>query len=198
MAWSRLGIACLLVLPLLAVSACSIGPSFVVRDEPWRAEEERACLASGLVREEPPFVTVRSSLGGPSACGALRPFKVAAASHGSMALEPPALVRCPMVHAIDYWAERVVAPAARRHLRAAVVGIRVAGSYSCRPMNSVDGALLSEHGHANAVDISGFVLGDGHVVMVREAWHTPSPERSFLRAVHAGSCRVFTTVLGPS
>jgi hypothetical protein len=195
---SRVGIACLLVLPLLAVPACSIGPSFVVRDEPWRAEEERACLASGLVREEPPFVTVRSSLGGPSACGALRPFKVTATGHGAMALEPPALVRCPMVHAIDYWAERVVAPAARRHLRAEVVGIRVAGSYSCRPMNSVNGAFLSEHGHANAVDVSGFVLADGRVVTVITGWTGAWPERSFLRAVHSGSCRVFTTVLGPA
>ena len=199
MARSRVGIACLPLLPLLALTACSGGPSFVVRDEPWRAEEERACLASGLVREVPPFVTVRTSLGGPSACGALKPFRMAATARGAMALEPPALVRCPMVHAIDYWAERVVVPAARRHLRAEVVGIRVAGSYSCRPMNSVNGGLLSEHGHANALDVSGFVLADGRVVSVRTGWRGSSwPEQSFLRAVHRGSCRVFTTVLGPA
>jgi hypothetical protein len=197
MVGSRVGIVCLPLL-LLAPAACSVGPSFVVRDEPWRAEEERACLVSGLVREEAPFVTVRVSLGGPSACGALKPFTVAATARGAMALEPPALVRCPMVHAIDYWAERVVAPAARHHLRAEVVGIRVAGSYSCRPMNSVNGALLSEHGHANALDVSGFVLADGRVVSVRTGWQGASwPEQSFLRAVHGGSCRVFTTVLGP-
>ncbi len=188
----------LLLLPLLVLPACSMAPSFVVRYEPWRAEEERACLASGLVRETPPFVTVRASLGGPSACGALRPFTVAATAHGSMALEPPALVRCPMVHAIDHWAERVVAPAARHYLRGEVAAIRIAGSYSCRPMNSVNGALLSEHGHANALDVSGFVLADGRVVTVRTGWHGFWPERSFLRAVHRGSCRVFTTVLSPA
>jgi hypothetical protein len=182
---------------LAAASGCSAGPSFVVRDEPWRAEEERACLASGLVREEPPFVTVRASLGGPSACGALQPFRVTATGRGAMALEPPALVRCPMVHAIEYWADRVVAPAARRHLRAQVVGIKVAGSYSCRPMNGVDGALLSEHGHANAVDISAFVLANGSIVTVRDGWHGPWSEGAFLRTVHRGSCNVFTTVLGP-
>jgi hypothetical protein len=192
---SCVGLACL---PLLALAACSVGPSFVVRDEPWRAEEERACLASGQVREAPPFVTVRASLGGPSACGALKPFRMAATAGGGMALEPPALVRCPMVHAIDYWAERVVAPAARRHLRGEVVGIRVAGSYSCRPMNSVNGAFLSEHGHANALDVSGFALADGRVVSVRTGWRGASwSEQSFLRAVRSGSCRVFTTVLGP-
>jgi len=181
----------------VALSGCSTGPSFVVRDEPWRAEEERACLASGLVREEPPFVTVRASLGGPSACGALSPFKVTAAGHGAVELEPPALVRCPMVHALEYWTERVVLPAARRHLGAEVVGIKVAGSYSCRPMNSVSGAFLSEHGHANAVDVAGFVLADGRLVTVRNGWDGSWPERSFLRAVRSDSCRIFTTVLGP-
>jgi hypothetical protein len=186
-----------LLLPL-ALSACSTAPSFVVRYEPWRAEEERACLASGLVHEVPPFVTVRSSLGDPSACGAIRPFKVAATARGAVVLEPPALVRCPMVHAIEHWSERVVLPAARRHLRAEVVGIRVAGSYSCRPMYSVNGALLSEHGHANALDVSGFVLADGRVVSVRTGWSGAWPERSFLHAVHRASCDVFTTVLGPA
>jgi len=182
---------------LLALPGCSTGPSFIVRDEPWRAEEERACLASGLVQEEPPFVTVRASLGGPSACGALTPFKVTATARGAVTFEPPALVRCPMVHALEYWTEHVVVPAARRHLRAEVVGIRVLGSYSCRPMNGVSGGLLSEHGHANAVDISGFVLGNERVVTVKDGWYGPWPERSFLNAVHDGSCLVFTTVLGP-
>src|SRR5215475_13950431 len=109
---SRVGIA-LRVLPVLALGACSVGPSFVSRDEPWRAEEERACLASGLVHETA-FVTARSSLGGPSACGAIKPFAVAATARGTVALEPPALVGCPMVHAIEYWTERVVLPAAHR------------------------------------------------------------------------------------
>jgi hypothetical protein len=191
----RVGVA-LLLPALLALEACSSAPSFVVRYEPWRAEEERACLASGLVRETP-FVTVRSSLDGPPACGALRPFKIAAASGGAVVFEPPALVRCPMVHALEFWTERVVVPAARRHLGVRVVGIKVLSSYSCRPMNGVDGALLSEHGHANAVDVSSFALEDGSVVTVRAGWQGSLPERNFLREVHGRSCDVFTTVLGP-
>jgi hypothetical protein len=78
-----------------------------------------------------------------------------------------------------------------------VVGLRVAASYSCRPMNNVNGALLSEHGRANAVDVSGFVLENGSIVTVQSGWSGALPERNFLRAVHAGSCAVFTTVLGP-
>jgi hypothetical protein len=180
----------------LALWACSGQPNFVVKHEPWRADEERACLASGMVRETP-FVTTRSSLGGPSACGAINPFKVTAMSGGAVTLQPPALLRCPMIPALDYWMERIVQPAAHYHLRGRVVELTIAGSFSCRPMNHVHGARLSEHGHANALDVSGFVLDNGHSVKIKSGWAGGFAERNFLRAVHGGSCSVFTTVLGP-
>jgi len=150
-----------------------------------------------MVRESA-FVEARASLGGPSVCGALRPFAVAAAARGAVHLRPPALLRCPMVPAVDHWVERVVGPAARHYFGAPVVELKVAASYSCRAMNHVSGARLSEHGHANAVDISAFVLADGRVVQVKGGWWGAMAERAFLRAVHAGACNVFTTVLGPA
>ena len=187
-----------LMLPAaLALWACSRGPDFVARDEPWRADEERACLGAGMVRESA-FVEARASLGGPSVCGALRPFAVAAAARGAVHLRPPALLRCPMVPAVDHWVERVVGPAARHYFGAPVVELKVAASYSCRAMNHVSGARLSEHGHANAVDISAFVLADGRVVQVKNGWWGAMAERAFLRAVHGGACNIFTTVLGPA
>ena len=193
---SRVGIP-LAILASLALWACSSRPTFVAKEEPWRAEEERACLASGYVRQSP-FVSVRSALGGPSVCGALQPFTVSATARGLVALQPPALLRCPMIPAVEYWMERVVLPAARYHLRANVVELKVAGSYSCRPMNHVHGGRLSEHGHANAIDLSAFVLDNGTVVTVKGGWWGALAERNFLRAVHGGACSVFTTVLGPA
>lgn len=192
---SRVGLV-LTLCAALALWACSRAPTFVAKHEPWRADEERACLASGAVRETS-FVSTRSSLGGPSACGAIRPFTVSAAARGAVTLEPPALLRCPMIPAVDYWMERIVIPAARHHLRTNIVAVKVAGSYSCRPMNHVIGARLSEHGHANALDVSGFVLEGGYVIRIKSGWRGPLPEQNFLRAVHSGSCSVFTTVLGP-
>jgi hypothetical protein len=186
-----------LLLPaVLVLAACSQTPQFIAKDEPWREDEERTCLASGVVREST-FVASRASLGGPSVCGALKPFSVAAAAQGWVRLQPPALLRCPMVPAVDRWVERVVIPAARHHFGAAVIELKVAASYSCRPMNNVDGAHLSEHGHANAVDISTFVLADGREVAVKSGWWGALAERNFLRDVHRGACGVFTTVLGP-
>ena len=152
-----------------------------------------------MVRESP-FLEARATLGGPNEppeCGALRPFAMSAAARGSVALRPQALLRCPMVPAVDHWVEHVVLPAARFHLGVPVVELKIAASYSCRPMNNAHGARLSEHGHANALDVSAFVLANGQAVSVKTGWWGAYAERSFLRAVHRGGCGVFTTVLGP-
>ncbi len=78
-----------------------------------------------------------------------------------------------------------------------VVGIDVAASYSCRPRNNVLGAKLSEHGYANALDVSGFTLADGRKISVKRDWSGAEVEQVYLRTVHRGACQYFTTVLGP-
>ena len=64
-------------------------------------------------------------------------------------------------------------------------------------MNHVSGAQLSEHGYANALDISRFTLASGEVVTVKGGWYGTARERAFLRDIHDGACTMFTTVLGP-
>ena len=56
--------------------------------------------------------------------------------------------------------EDVLRPAARRYLGSDIVALRVAASYACRSRNSKSGARLSEHGRANAIDISRFTLAE--------------------------------------
>ena len=190
--------AAVVAVPVLLLAGC-IAPSarFVAEEEPWRDTDERLCLASGIVRENAD-ITARSALGGPSVCGALQPFFVAAVGDGAVRLHPAALLRCPMVPALEQWLARAVAPAARTYLGSSVVALTIAASYACRPMNNVDGARLSEHGHANAIDVSAFALADGRVVAVETGWWGALAERAFLRAVHRGACDTFTTVLGPA
>ncbi len=182
--------------PLTGCGKVGSGPEFVAKHEPWRASEERQCLASGLVRENR-FVQSRSALGGPSICGAQHPFLMSAAAGGRVALRPSATLRCPMIPAVDHWVRSVVEPAARYHLGVPLRELKVAASYGCRPINHKPGAMLSEHGHANAIDISEFRLADGRSVTVKGGWLGDSRERAFLRAVHRGACDSFTTVLGP-
>jgi hypothetical protein len=186
-----------LVPAILSGCSSSTKPTFVAKHEPWRADEEQACLASGLVRANPSLVT-RAALGGPSQCGAAQPFEMSGAAAGRVQLKPAAMLRCPMVPAVERWVQRVVEPAARLHLGVPVSGLKVAASYACRPINHVSGGRLSEHGHANALDVSAFHLADGRTVTVKEGWWGDMRERAFLRAVHQGGCEEFTTVLGPN
>ena len=84
---------------VLLLWGCSRKPDFVAKYEPWRDNEERACLASGYVRETP-FLVTRASLGGPSVCGALRPFQCRRqAKEGEP--QPAALLRCSMIPAVE-------------------------------------------------------------------------------------------------
>lgn len=186
-----LGILC----PAL-LSGCGSGPTFVARDEPWREAEERACLASGVVRESM-FIRTRAALGGPSACGAEQPFEMAAANGGRVRIKPVALLRCPMIPQVDHWVREVIEPAARDTYGASLAEITILGSYSCRPINNVSGGHLSEHGHANALDVSAFTLTDGTRISVKSGWNGDRRQRRFLRLVHDGACAEFTTVLGP-
>ncbi len=182
---------------LLLWGCAKNGPTFIAKHEPWRADEETACLSAGVVRETS-FLRARAALGGPSVCGAARPFEMSGALGGRVVLRPAAMLRCPMVPQVERWLALDVEEAAKRFLGAPVVELKVAASYSCRPMNHVSGAKLSEHGHANALDVSAFILADGRKVTVKGGWNGAPEERAFLRAVHAGACRNFTTVLGPN
>lgn len=186
------------VFGLLALWGCSkSGTDFVSKPEPWRTDEEKMCIAAGYARQSP-FLHQRTSLGGPGHCGAAYPYEMSAALGGQVQMRPTALLVCPMIPAVDHWVGAVVNPAARRHFGMPVVEMKVAASYGCRPMNHVNGARLSEHGHANALDVSAFLLADGRWIMVKQGWYGDPRERAFLRQLHQGACGVFTTVLGPN
>jgi hypothetical protein len=185
------------IVPALLSGCSSGGPDFVAKYEPWRAKEEDACLASGVLAHTQ-FISSRSALGGPSYCGTERPFELAAVNDGQVQLKPHALLRCPMIPQIERWVRETVAPAARYYYGASLSELTIAASYSCRPMNNVSGARLSEHGYANAMDVSGFVLDNGTKIMVKSGWNGEVREQAFLREVHRGACREFMTVLGPN
>jgi hypothetical protein len=190
-----------LALPVLVpalLSGCSSGPNFVAKYEPWRAAEENACLHSGVLMARRASLEPKSALGGPSYCGTEHPFEMTSAEDGRVALKPAALLRCPMIPQVDRWIRTNVTPAAYRHFGMPVTEIKVAGSYSCRPQNNALGAKLSEHGYANALDVSGFVLADGRRITLKKGWRGDPREQAFLRDVHQGACQHFTTVLGPN
>src|SRR5258706_16244678 len=70
-------------------------------------------------------------------------------------------------------------------------------SYSCRGMNDVPDARISEHAFGNALDIAAFTLTDGHIVTVKDGWRGTPAGQGFLHDVQDAACTVFATVLAP-
>ncbi len=163
------------------------------------SQEEQACLASGQVRPGPYLQLGKAIQGRHSACRTRQGFVMSATADGAVTFAPAATLRCTMVPEVRRWVRETVQPAARHYFGTELRKVRVAASYGCRTRNNRRGAKLSEHGRANALDVSAFELADGHVVVLKKGWRRgTAAERGFLRAVHKGACKRFTTVLGPN
>jgi len=104
---------------------------------------------------------------------------------------------CRSAVALALWEAHIVQPAARVHFREDVARLEHFGSYSCRSIYGREGAPLSRHATADAIDIAGFVLDSGRRIRVERDWGSGDADGLFLRAVRDGACRVFDGVLGP-
>jgi len=175
------------------------GCGYVERAErpAWRTQAENVCLSRGQVKPSA-YIEARPEISGPGICGMTHPFKVSALAGGAIPLDKPVTIDCSMIPAVEAWLEEVVQPIALARFGQRVVGLDVFGAYSCRSVDNIAGAQLSEHAFGNAIDVAGFRLADGRdIVIVREWKKTDSQESAFLHEAHAGACQHFTTVLGP-
>jgi hypothetical protein len=182
----------------LLVAACIPKSEAPVREagklEVARPDKTALLCHAELRKEEIGFRALpdRSFAGGCSALGAVQLTEIGTpvANLGAMT--------CPAARQFARWTREAVQPAAQQWLKAPVKRIESMGTYSCRPLNNVAGAKLSEHGRANAVDIGAFVLEDGRRITVAEGWNGEDGDvRRFLRAVHQAGCRRFGVTLGP-
>ncbi|MEA3029631.1 MAG: hypothetical protein QOG13_956 [Sphingomonadales bacterium] len=185
---------------LLALNACIPGGG--QRRAPARAQPPAAGRNSAdtlqchidLARERIGFRALPDQrfAGGCSALGAVQLLDIGTPVTNLQAMT------CPLARAFARWVREAVQPAADQWLRTRIVRIETFGTYSCRSVNSQAGARLSEHGFANAVDVSGFTLGDGRRISVQQGWNGEDDRvRRFLRAVHQAGCRRFSIGLSP-
>jgi hypothetical protein len=163
----------------------------------WRTQAENACFARNLVT--PSATIVRApEIDGPGICGMTRPLKVSALVDGEIRLDKTLTIDCQMIPALEAWLKDIVQPNAQARFGRKVATLNVFGAYSCRSIDNIAGAQLSEHAFGNAVDVSGFTLDDGKTLeFVRDWKDADTQEAAFLHEAHAGACRYFTTVLGP-
>ncbi len=117
-------------------------------------------------------------------------------SRATIPLSRPALMTCPLAHALLAFEREIVQPAALRHFGKPVVQIVHYGAYVCRPQTG-RASRLSEHAFGRALDVGGFELEGKNVVSVRAHWSDRGARGAFLRDVAQGACRHFNMVLTP-
>jgi hypothetical protein len=108
-------------------------------------------------------------------------------------VEPAATLRGGMAQAMADWVRDEVAPAAVAALGSPLRAIENAASFECRGRNNIPGALLSEHGKANALDIRALKLVNGSVAQLTDA----NLSKDFRDGLRKSACARFMTVLGP-
>jgi hypothetical protein len=132
---------------------------------------------------------------GPGACGGgdiVRVDAVLLAAGKRIEIKPAPYLRCPMAESLAAWVRDEAAP----HVALAGIALRSVDTYDdfeCRGRNRVVGAMMSEHGKGNAVDVRSLTLVDGHVIQLTDMT-APKDLRDALRET---ACARFTTVLGP-
>ena len=133
---------------------------------------------------------------GPGECGAPDPVRLSAVisrAGKKITLNPPAVLRCDMAQAVVDWtrneADRVAQDAG-----SPLASIQTAASFECRGRNRVVGAKLSEHGHANALDVQALTLANGKVLGLTDV----NVAKGLRARLQEAACDHFTTVLGPS
>ena len=128
---------------------------------------------------------------GPGDCGLTDGVEVS--GFDGIRLRPPAPMTCPVAVAIALWMRDSVVPEARNRFGQYVADVNQVSTYSCRSRPS---GRLSEHAIGNAIDISGFRLGNNSRISIEPDWNSGRKGR-FLQAIAKTSCRYFSTVLTP-
>jgi hypothetical protein len=132
----------------------------------------------------------------PNGCGIDDPVKISAVltkNNTQIAVTPPATLRCTTAEAVAYWVRDDIAPIAAS-LGAPLSAVANFDSYECRGRNRIVGAMISEHGKGNAIDIRALTLANGkHYELTDMQVDKAARER-----LKASACARFTTVLGPA
>ncbi|HZR72029.1 extensin family protein [Bradyrhizobium sp.] len=132
---------------------------------------------------------------GPGGCGGedlVRLEAVVLPDQHHVALKPAAILRCKMASAVADWVRTDVAALAKS-MGSVVTDLDNFDSFECRSRNRIAGAMLSEHGRANALDVRSFKFADGRTISLTDRNVARDVRESVLHSV----CTRFTTVLGP-
>ncbi len=122
-------------------------------------------LLAPLTAEVVPLAPIRNA-----SCGTPAPVLLRSiGAKEKVVVDPPLLINCPMVAALNRWLETTVQPAAHAAFGSPVARI-VGSSYACRNRYNLPNDHLSQHAFANAIDLPLFALADGRRIDIAQGW----------------------------
>lgn len=115
----------------------------------------------------------------------------------SVQIGEPIALSCPMAVSLAMWELHSLQPAALEEFAQPVARIEHFGSYACRNRYGRASGPRSQHATANALDLAGIVLADGHRIRVVGDWSDSGSDSRLLHSIREGACRYFDLVLSP-
>jgi hypothetical protein len=173
-------------------------PLSSVEPAPTVAAPKPAAPSACRVRLTPERAIAPSvdAIEGPGGCGVADVVRLEAVllpDHSRVAINPPAVLQCEMAEAIVDWVRDDLAQLTELNLGSGLRSIRNFAAYHCRTRNNIIGAMMSEHGRGNALDVRSIVLANGQTVDPTD----PQASREFREGWKRSVCARFSTVLGP-
>lgn len=155
--------------------------------------DEQACR--DRLREMGVTFSEEEAIDETSGCEADWPISVSRLP-GDVELRPDAIMTCAMAEATASFVQKTAIPLSQRMLGSRLAAVDQVSSYVCRPRT--DGAKLSEHAFANALDWGALELEDGTSIAVQHYDRRKQPDEArFMAALRKAACGPFKTVLGP-
>ncbi len=168
------------------------------KDDPGPVQEDKAALAaclSGLGELGARFDRAKP-VEAVNGCGIEAPVRVEEILPG-LSLGG-AVLRCETALQLGRWLKTSVQPAlAVSRPGARLTGIVPGTTFACRLRNNAATGMLSEHALGNAFDIAAFRIDDGKTLSLAAGDDEHTMEGAFRKAVIAGACLYFSTVLAP-
>lgn len=129
-------------------------------------------------------------------CGIEQPVKVEEVLPGVSL--GGAVMRCGTALSLAHWLKNTVQPALGIARPGRTVAALVPGTtYACRLRNGAASGMVSEHALGNAFDVAALKFDNGETVEIKPREQDHTIEGAFQKAITAGACLYFSTVLAP-
>jgi len=163
--------------------------------EPAPPPEKQASACRLALTEDIAIAPSIPDIRGPGACGGedlVRLEAIVLPDKRRVAVKPAAILRCTMASAVADWVRKDMVPLATS-LGSTISDLDNFDSFECRGRNRIVGAMLSEHGKANALDVRAIKLANGQSIGLTDRTMSREVRERVLHSV----CTRFSTVLGP-